>query len=351
MSAGVGSEGGAIGIRLGHLGGGPCARRGGARPKVGRSSLAALLASLCALVGCSPSVEVRSGPADAGGEAPADAGQPDCHDPVVGCTAHGERQCLKLADCGMTPLSFEACEAMWRDFCLSRLVIADSSFDACDFAACPDLEHTDCYQSCPLSHREGTRPVGASCRFSLSCATGYCAQSTDASCGTCQPMHGPDELCGSSALCAPGLACYKTAGETASTCRPELPLGAACLPTEECSNLLTCSFGVCSLPPSEGEPCDGKGLHSCAYPWLCLDGVCASGSTSAPSPGLGEPCTESCKLGALCEAGICQLAALSGEPCVNDEAAPANQRCASYPGFGCIDGICKWKPLIDGCSP
>lgn len=306
---------------------------------------AMLHTSLAMVTGCGRWVEVRSqgGEVDAG----VDAGVPDCHDPLVGCTAHGERVCLKRAECGMTPASFEACEAMWRDFCLSRLAIADVSYDACDFAECPDLGHTDCYQSCPLTRREGVRPDAAPCTFSSSCQSGYCVPSTDAPCGTCEPKGGPDQPCGNSASCATGLACYKAEGETTSTCRPELPLGAACLPSEECSALLTCSFGACSLPPSKGEPCDGVGPHACAYPWSCIGGVC--GSTGTPSPGLGEPCTDVCKLGAVCESGVCQLAALSGEPCVDGPDAPAHERCATYPDFGCIDGVCQWKPLADDC--
>lgn len=265
-----------------------------------------------------------------------------------------ERACRELAaaSCAnyMTCSSFgmrlqyedaAACVARRVPSCLAELHAPGNATTPADLSACAAAYASlkscaDYYAGRFLAPclRPGTRPNGAPCRSWGQCASNFCPRW--GVCGQCADAPRAGSPC-AFGLCGTGLLCIQE---------------------------------QCVVPRQPGETCDAN-LLACAYPFPCLNGVCAipaatAGAACDPrvsfacdhSQGLncdansktcvsvgfagpGMPCgkvngvSTFCRAGGLCVNGRCVAPVADGAACDVENGPPC------LPGSRCVDGICK----------
>jgi len=131
--------------------------------------------------------------------------------------------------------------------------------------------------------------------------------------------------------CDAGLRCM-TEGPGKGSCQVTVGVGAACVADDQCLGLdLLCTAGsggpTCATLPGKGQSCTESGnldkRYRCVPPYSCVGGVCVD------MPGLGQPRSDRCAGGAVCnEAKVCAPPPSEGEVCTS--------RCAA--GLACSVG-------------
>ncbi len=116
----------------------------------------------------------------------------------------------------------------------------------------------------------------------------------------CAPEKQLGEPCGSTDACGPHLLCTSSAAATA-TCLAPIPLGGACVGANQDAACLAphrCVNGVCSAPPTIGQPCpDGACLEGfCDATKVCHAAIAVGGACDPTVTGLFQ-----CQDGATCD--------------------------------------------------
>jgi hypothetical protein len=179
--------------------------------------------------------------------------------------------------------------------------------------------------------------MGETCAFDDECESANCDQSacTDLCCtGTCGSpfvtVAAGGDCSAWNARCVDGTSCYYSSS-TEAICVAEIPLGAACNPTDNsghrCPMLAVCKAdgaggGSCTLPPAEGEACDTAHTVACNSE---LDSCDSNGNCSRRG-GVGAACSDdsACLLYAYCSSGVCELLKKAGETCDRTNTAQGN---------------------------
>ncbi len=214
---------------------------------------------------------------------------------------------------------------------------------------------------CAVAWR-GTLADGASCPFSETCVSGYCAMSSACS-GVCAPRVAAGGACADPDACAEGLVCAgghceapraegaSCAGDgvvcaeglycdTSRVCRPRRGEGEACSYAIPCTVGLECVASVCRGLPTEGEAC--RPDYSSPR---CADGLRCAADVCRRPKALGAGCASSseCPFGARCQAGFCRAVLHTGDLC--DASLPCPH------GQGCIGSSCRPLPDVgDACD-
>ncbi len=216
---------------------------------------------------------------------------------------------------------------------------------ACDALGTPPK----CFSACTLDSQCdgrrcvagscGKKPLGAVCRATAECESGFCADGvccnlacTGAcvSCsqvgkmGECSPVakdtadphalcrKDAADTCGGSGLCNGAGGCAKY--NPGTVCKPASCSGGSQIPASVCNGLGTCLLG---------SPIN-------CFPYACLGDSCKSGCSAATD----------CAAGRVCNAGSCGLKG-NGQKCM------ARAECSS--GV-CVDGVCCNKACAGSCT-
>lgn len=163
----------------------------------------------------------------------------------------------------------------------------------------------------PTSHDCGTcTPLP---KLNEACTSdGYCDYGLQCASGTCVAYRELGESCDNNLYCKPTLACMNATCQqpmlggacnqpyecsdsqlqycdaSTLTCQP-YPLTiakvgescgvatdgvVACQPAAYCRTMGSSAFGVCTMLPTEGQPCAGTSNNLCASPTTCISGTC-----------------------------------------------------------------------------
>ncbi len=158
----------------------------------------------------------------------------------------------------------------------------------------------------------GPRATGAACAFNGQCGSGYCAETKNAACGTCQPSPSPGASCDGTA-CGHDQACV----QATMMCAAFGALNGSCDANDPCGYGLTCVGAVASsstpgtcLTAAEtaGTACGGGTMPGCDG----TNGLFCGGAAGAKTcmaityVGDGAPCGDlSTTSHAECTAGGC----------------------------------------------
>jgi hypothetical protein len=185
---------------------------------------------------------------------------------------------------------------------------------------------------------------GQACGDDSQCASTFCANPDDASCGTCAPLSTAGSAC-VKGKCSRGFGCAD------SKCQPIGVLGDTCdTRTRPCANGLACFGGKCVEGGKPGAACDSTGAKSptCdgTQAAFCnpLTNVCQKAVAAKAGETCGivgsdfKFCTASgtCKTPAGGTSGTCVATAADGAACDPGAAGP---HC--LPPAKCIGGVCK----------
>lgn len=184
----------------------------------------------------------------------------------------------------------------------------------------------------------GTVAEGGPCQVRQECLSGQCEQSCGNACcvGTC--VAGPGKIMVGGDCTATGSVCLTGAHCKSGQCVVDLPIGAACAAGDVCRRPGQCTAGAggsgaCLAPPVEGAACAASSSAclrnddycdpvaqkclkrkpagaacagdngECAAFAPCVNGVCT------PPPTLGQPCTANGPIGCYgeleCTNGVC----------------------------------------------
>jgi hypothetical protein len=211
------------------------------------------------------------------------------------------------------------CDRQSADACTGECAVRRGRNDSC--------EHDDDAQcSDGLLCFDGTcQPLGG---VSDACGSGfpgckpglYCSGSgNEASCATVATLYfrALDEACDRNGmLCAPGLVCESTTGAM-GVCTEPVALDAECKRSDpnQCPMSQYCDAeqpgvsGVCRDRPGDGEACLAR-TQACADGHACVEDTCRL------LRALDEPCTENleCITGACGFGGTCEALLACGEP-------------------------------------
>ncbi len=265
---------------------------------------------------------------------------PKLYGTLAACQSRAAQTCLNALDAkgqANTPTHVEACAAAYPSESCADL------FDTTPVAACVPPA--------------GTLATGAACGASGQCASTYCAITSTAVCGTCQPLPVAGAPCEAQADCGRDLACATSnvAGDggvpTSGTCAAWVDTGGACLTgVMPCKEGLSCvgdvpammTMGTCQTAGSAvGAACQTsrKTVAGCADGYACIAPAGANGmgtcqaiqlvAKGAMCGNIGTPVTSvaQCKASGLCQkaaptdaTGTCVAAAADGAACDNDPA-------------------------------
>jgi hypothetical protein len=225
---------------------------------------------------------------------------------------------------------------------------------SCDETLLPDDALAECDDVLT-----GRLHKGEVCAFDAECVSDHCTSSScsDACCsGTCaDPIVYPGIGDPCTSLCEDGAYCGAD-----STCHALLPVGASCDMVSLCGRALYCAglsgtgSGVCTPLPHEAEACEGScaelgticngtcvaaGLagdpcelaYDCSELYTCTGGVCGD------YPSLGMACTTECSGASFCDDGTCVEQQANGADCLYGEACKTH-----YCGDA---GVCADVPL------
>lgn len=121
------------------------------------------------------------------------------------------------------------------------------------------------------------------------------------------------ECCDVRRACALDDYCAMVDPRTTGTCTARIPVGQPCTTSSECEVGSECRSSVCSLPQplvEQGDACTSAA--DCQYPLVCVsDNTCQLGAVA------GQPCTEdeACAQGTYCAEGTCRPWGDEGDLC------------------------------------
>jgi hypothetical protein len=165
----------------------------------------------------------------------------------------------------------------------------------------------------------------------------------------CQDIPTEGESCTGSYFCEPGSTCQdSTGGDRADAiCKAPLAEGTPCSSNTGCAEGLACvtpagaEVGTCTTPLADGQPCTTAGECASGHcPFNVEPRVCT------PTPGAGEPCSERCQEGLVCNYGlqpiVCGVPGEEDGPCRPDRSCDEGLVCSR-------NGACR-RPLPDGSA-
>lgn len=213
-----------------------------------------------------------------------------------------------------------ACVAGTVPLCLAGLRAPGNATTAADLSACTAAfaslkSCADYYAGRFLApcFPPGTRANGAPCRSEAQCASNFCSRS--ANCGQCADAPGVGSPC-AFGLCGLGLLCIQN---------------------------------QCVVPRRPGEACDAK-LLACAYPFPCLNGVCAipvSTAGAACDPRVSFTCNHAQGFNCDADSKTCISVGFAGPgmPCGKVNGVDTYRRAGGL----CVKGQCV-APVADGAA-
>lgn len=234
------------------------------------------------------------------------------------------------------------CNVSERGICPGECV----SRDACgDFPFCPSNSYCDRSDNDPsqwtcaprVNEGEVCRDAHGSCKDGL-----FCEYSPDLDNYTCIPRRNEGEPCQGYDHCIESLRCMhdETTGE--GICGPKGTEGAPCFDDDECATGFDCNRpqgsndeGTCGSKRfnlESGADCRPQ-FDTCAWPGVCLSGVCE------PLRAAGDACTSPFQCAGWCDGSTCQPHRAAGEGCESD------LECS----YVCTpDGLCTDGPIEVG---
>ena len=241
------------------------------------------------------------------------------------CLSRVKMACLNnlaAPDTGTSPAQMEKCAAEY------------STWACVDLFDNNDNPPADCAPP-------GKRAIGAGCVFAGQCATRFCSNIKNATCGTCDDMPADGTACDSSG-CAPGQEC-KTESTGDMLCRDRLDLGDdTCTADAPCKAFSSCvgasstdptKTGVCTAtntavgatcgstnPTCEnglGLVCQGLvGAKTCqAIAYVAAGAACGTLADGSRAACVDGDCFTATGPAAATDLGICVAQTADGAPC------------------------------------
>jgi hypothetical protein len=289
-------------------------------------------------------------------------------------------ECVTSFDDANGRAGWVARRARARAIAAGRAQLNEAAFTECLL----DLEPSRCvsaaWSRACAARFSGSIEDGSACSVDEECRSlgARCARVDDddpCTVGTCVARYREGERCDEFLSCEPGLPCHGTcrAGTVGSACASprdcgpgtwcdqglgrcavDLPLGAACTSTLQCSggadciglSIVNADPGRCQLTAREGDRCD----------FLCRGALACEGGRCVPLPRLGAACGFPGCAGAnaTCRDARCVLRGAVGADCIAESCAfgsfcsvelgASNPTCAAplAPGAICTrDGQCE----------
>ena len=289
------------------------------------------------------------------------------------CQAAFRARCQRSAVCGGDPDNWQSCADVSVN-CPEYFFNSGSTRTVAGVTACLDEQAR---QPCtdlglglfPSCWSLGTRPAGAACAYSSSCASGRCSTVSDGTaCGHCEdgPAATGDSCaklhCRMGDFCHPGTQLCTPGGTVVHAAK-----GQACdlsaVPAVGCAGDSQClmpdgqTAGTCQPMPllDLGQPCY-RVLGICRPPLTCftlVDGTNITSECRAPDPEPlcgAAPCDAATYCKTVDKKPTCVPKAAVGESCTGD-AGTVTTECA--PGSFCVGkpGICtKYGNRGDPCN-
>ncbi len=273
-------------------------------------------------------------------------------------------------------------KARFERACQNEVALSGSGVTQATLVACASaLELSACelpFGPPPACDFRGAVPGGGPCTDAVQCASGACRDQqgfspdgpiTPMKCGTCAPLVGLGEVCGSgnfTAGCDPSAICLSDptadAGSPTYRCTPVArgAVGASCDGlTSGCALGLYCAAqtGQCAALGSSGAPC-GEGKPP-AYPGGCVAPLACIGPQGSSTCGIsstGAPCAYAldCSASLSCvtassPSGKCASVTWASpqEPCDGDSVLCLVGSCPVFGSRACPAVIPDGQP----CSP
>jgi hypothetical protein len=219
-----------------------------------------------------------------------------------------------------------------KDFAELAAMVATGalSYDAAKAGECLAVCTANCYAldfvdgppACQAVF-QGKAKDGASCKFNVSCASGYCIDN-DTCPGTCKARVVAGGKCGDDDKCVAGHVCF--GGKCVPNVAKEIGTGCGTL---VCKSGAYCDSATdkCLALHNLGQKCPD--VNTCKPGLQCIDA--GSGGVCVPMPTSGEACyvdvfsdpSTQCAKGLVCfhdgeaDTGVCQTQVAFGQPCEN----------------------------------
>ena len=238
-----------------------------------------------------------SGSAGSSGSAGGERPDPSSASELDACLYYLRSVCNRqFNECNERPAELHPCPDV-EQTCPDRYFSDGSEFTVASLIACGDYWRT---RSCdeiasgvdPACLTRGSLLLAEPCTFSTQCASLWCYAPTSGTCGVCVEERQEGESCGTE--------------------------------VEQCAGGLTCSSGICAVPPETtrygaGQACPSPGPYTCIDGLSCMTLPGQAGPTCQPEPMPGQPCADDwnfCSGGGFCNASRqCQAVPGAGMPC------------------------------------